>query len=299
MCVLVVGTVAFDTVETPHGKVEDAFGGSAAYFSYAASFFAPVRLISVVGEDFPEEYRQVLERRNVDLSGLEVVPGKTFRWSGSYEGAMNAAETKSTELNVFGEFDPKVPDAFRSTPFVFLANGAPAVQMKVLEQMKRPRFVVADTMNLWINETRDELLEVLARVDAVVLNDEEARMLSGETNLLRAGRAVREMGPRVVIIKKGEHGSMLLGEDFFFAAPAYPADTVVDPTGAGDSFAGGFMGYLASAGDASPPRLKRACIYGTVVASFNIEDFSLRRFQQIDRSDIDARLEQFQQMLAF
>ena len=299
MSVLVVGSIALDTVETPYGTVEDALGGSAVYFSYAASFFAPVRLVGVIGQDFPEEFRQVFDGRDVDVSGLEVTEGKTFRWSGSYEGAMNAAETKWTELNVFGEFDPKVPAPFRDTPFVFLANGVPAVQRKVLEQVDRPKFVVADTMNLWINETRDDLVELLGMVDGIVLNDEEARMLTGEANLIRAGRAVSDLGPKTVIIKKGEHGSMLLGPDLFFAAPAFPAETVVDPTGAGDSFAGGMMGYLAGAGEVTPENLKRACIYGTIVASFNIEDFSLKRFQQIRREDIDRRFEEFRAMLAF
>ena len=299
MSVLVVGSIALDTVQTPHGKVEDALGGSAVYFSYAASFFGPVRLVGVVGADFPAEFREALARLNIDASGLEVVEGKTFRWSGSYEGSMNSAETNWTELNVFGEFDPKVPDAFRDTPFVFLANGVPAVQKKVLAQVRNPKFVVADTMNLWIDTARDELVELLGLVDAIVLNDEEARSLTGEPNLVRAARRIHAMGPQTVIIKKGEHGSLLVRPDVRFALPAYPAEEVVDPTGAGDSFAGGLMGYLASVGETTAEELKRAMAYGTVVASFNIEDFSCNRFQQVSREHIDQRLAEFRDMLAF
>lgn len=299
MSVLVVGSIALDSVETPHGKVEDALGGSAVYFSYGASFFAPVQLVGVVGADFPAEFRQVLAKSNIDASGLEVVEGKTFRWSGSYEGAMNSAETRWTELNVFGEFDPKVPEAFRETPFVFLANGVPAVQKRVLEQVENPKFVVADTMNLWINNSRDELVELLGMVDGLVINDEEARMLTGEHNLVRAAKQIHEMGPETVIIKKGEHGALLVRPDLRFAVPAYPAEQVVDPTGAGDSFAGGVMGCLASSGEVSATNLKRAVVYGTVVASFIIEDFSLNRFQQISRDDLDRRFVEFQEMLVF
>ena len=299
MCVLVVGSIAFDTVETPYGKVENALGGAAVYFSYAASFFCPVRLVGVVGEDFPDDFRKVLQPRDIDLAGLEVTSGKTFRWSGSYEGAMNSAETKATELNVLGDFDPKVPAAFRNTPFVLLANGAPTTQKSVVEQMDKPKFVVADTMNFWIDNTRDELVELLGMIDGLVCNDEEARMLSGEANLIRAAKAIQKLGPSTIIVKKGEHGSIIVGPDWFFALPAYPAETVVDPTGAGDSFAGGFMGYLGSVGEVTPAGLKQAAAYGTMVASFNIEDFSLKRFQKLTREEIDARLAEFRQMLAF
>jgi len=299
MPVLVVGSIALDTVETPHGKVEDALGGSSVYFSYAAGFFGPVQLVGVVGEDFPTEYREALTTSHIDASGLEVVPGKTFRWAGSYEGAMNSAETKATELNVLGEFDPKVPQALRDTHFVFLGNGVPAVQKRVIEQVNDPTFVVVDTMNFWIENTRDDLIEVLGMVDAIVLNDEEARMLSGEHNLIRAAKHIIGLGPSTVIVKKGEHGSLLVRSDLFFAVPAYPAETVVDPTGAGDSFAGGLMGYLASTGQVTDAHLKQAMAYGTVVASYNIEDFSLKRFQQISRDDIDRRFAEFRGMLTF
>ena len=299
MSVLVVGSIALDTVETPHGKVEDALGGSAVYFSYAASFFGPVRLVGVVGADFPPEFRDDLRKLNIDSSGLEVVDGKTFRWSGSYQGAMSSAETKWTELNVFGEFDPHVPDAFRDTPFVFLANGVPAVQKKVVEQVRRPKFVVADTMNLWIDTARDELVELLGLVDAIVLNDEETRALTGEPNLIRAAEHIHAIGPQTVIVKKGENGSLLVRPDVRFALPAYPAERVVDPTGAGDSFAGGLMGYLASVGETTADELKRAMAYGTVVASFNIEDFSCNRFQQISRDDLDGRFAELREMLRF
>jgi len=297
MALLVVGSVAFDCVETPHGKVDDAMGGSASYFSYAASFFTQVRLVGVVGKDFPEKYKAVLRKHNIDMSGLEVADGKTFRWSGVYDETMNQRTTRSVELNVFAKFDPKIPARFRDTEYVFLANGSPVMQKRVLEQMTRMKFAVADTMNHWIQDERPQLMELMKHIDGIVVNDEEARMLTGLTNLVAAGRAIRKMGPRIVIVKKGEHGALLLGDGFFYAAPAYPLETVKDPTGAGDSFGGGMMGYLAETGDLSPANLKKAVLYGTVCASFTVEDFSLDRLQQIERRDVDTRYREFVEML--
>jgi sugar/nucleoside kinase (ribokinase family) len=307
---LVVGSIAFDTIKTPHGEAPDVLGGSAAYFSVAASFLAPVRLVGVVGADFPEEFRRTFESRHIDTAGLEVVPsGKTFRWVGSYRGAMNEAKTEDVQLNVFGDFKPAIPPRFRDTHLVFLANGSPVTQAAVLDQVSRPDLVVADTMNLWIETRRDALLALLRRVDGLVLNDGEARMLTGEHNLVAAARKVLGLGPAFVIIKKGEHGAILAHRDgcqtdgpttgWACALPAYPSLEVRDPTGAGDSFAGGMMGYLAHEGCYDFRRLVRAMAYGTVMASFTIEDFSLRRFERLTIDEIDLRLRDYHEMLAF
>ncbi|MBL8692706.1 MAG: sugar kinase [Planctomycetes bacterium] len=293
MSLLVVGSIAFDSVETPFGKAEAALGGSAMYFSYAASYFTPVRLVGVVGRDFPMGTFDEFKARGVDTAGVEVADGETFRWRGKYEGTMNVAETLETKLNVFGKFTPKIPSAFRSTPFVFLANGAPATQRSVLEQVDAPKFVVADTMNLWMRIAKAELLDLLRRVDGLILNDEEARELTGERNLIRAGRAILELGPKIVVVKKGEHGAFLFSDFVEFALPAYPTDNVKDPTGAGDSFAGGFMGALASAGRVTLPALKRAMAYGTICASVNVEDFSFEAMRRTDRQAIEKRFEEF------
>ncbi len=297
MSLIVVGSIAFDSVETPAGRADDVLGGSATYFSYAASFFGPVRLVGVVGSDFPTAFREMLEKRNVDTAGLEVAPGKTFRWRGSYQGAMNAAQTLAVELNVFGSFDPKLPEKFRDSELVFLANGSPQVQGRVLDQVRRPRLVVADTMNFYIDSAREPLIQLMSRIDGMVLNDEEARMLTGITNLVAAGRRVLAWGPKFVVIKKGEHGAMLVTPTGVATLPAYPTDRVIDPTGAGDSFAGGMMGYLATQKTFDEAHLRRALAYGTVAASFNVEDFSLNRFQQISRADIDRRLDEYVKML--
>jgi sugar/nucleoside kinase (ribokinase family) len=300
MPLLVVGSIALDSVQTPHGVADDALGGSATYFSYAASYFTPVRLVGVVGEDFPPEHRKLLEGRKVDTSGLVVEKGgKTFRWRGKYEGDMNNAETLEVHLNVLGTFNPELPASFLDTPFVFLANGSPSMQRQVLAQSKGRKLAVADTMNFWIETQRDELLALLKEIDGLVLNDGEARMLTEEVNLVRAGEKVLAMGPKFVIIKKGEHGAMFLSKDQSFVMPAYPLGDVVDPTGAGDSFAGGFMGYLASVGKTDPAALKTAMAYGSVIASFNVQDFSLRRFQRTERPEIDARLEAYRAMMSF
>ncbi len=299
MSLLVVGSIAFDSIETPNGAVEDALGGSATYFSYAASFFTAPRLVGVVGQDFPERHRELLAGRNVDTRGLVIQPGKTFRWKGRYHQDMNTRDTLEVHLNVFGTFDPVLPAEFRDSAHVFLANSSPVVQAKVLDQVPRAKLVLADTMDLWIETQHDELLALLPRLDGLLLNDSEARHLTEEDNLVRAGHAVRRLGPKFVIIKKGEHGAMLFSEDGVFVVPAYPTERVVDPTGAGDSFAGGILGHLASDDSPPPGRLRRAMAYGTVVASLTVEDFGLDRLRRTERREIDERLERYREMLAF
>ena len=300
MPLLVVGSIALDSVQTPNEHRENVLGGSATYFSYAASYFSPVRLVGVVGEDFPAEHTALLGSRRIDTSGLHVVPGaKTFRWSGKYLPNMNDRETLEVHLNVFEKFDPVLPEAYRRCRYVFLANGSPVVQMKVLDQVPGAALVVADTMDLWINIQRDELARLLKRLDGLVLNDSEARLLTGDENLVRAGRAVQAMGPKFVVIKKGEHGAMFFSQNETYVLPAYPTSQVVDPTGAGDSFAGGMMGYLASVDKVDAATLKKALAYGVVVASFNVEDFSLERLKQIERPQLDERLAEYRQMLTF
>ena len=273
MSLTAIGTLAYDSIETVHEKRADVLGGSGVHFAVAAANFAPVQLVGVVGTDFPAEHSQLLRDQGIDTLGVEVVEGKTFRWSGRYEADWNTRHTLDTQLNVFEHFDPKVPEAYRDSRFVFLGNAAPSIQMKALEQCKDAEFVVADTMNLWIDIALDDLKQLIKRVDGLVLNDEEARMLSGESNLIRSAQKVREMGPRYVIIKKGEHGAFLVGDDVRYAIPAYPVDEVRDPTGAGDSFAGGFMGYLAAAENTEPRTLRRAMLYGTATASFCVQGF--------------------------
>ena len=298
MALLVVGTLAYDSVETPSGKADDVLGGAATYFACAASFFGPVRLVGVVGSDFRPEDRQLLVDKGIDLEGLSVVEGDSFRWAGKYEGDMNVAETLDTQLNVLDGYEPHLPDSYKDSKFVFLANSPPGLQRLVLEQVSPDALKVMDTMNLWIDTTWDDLLDTLKRVDILILNDQEARAITKEDSLITAGKKLLEYGPRYVIVKKGEHGAFLWSREFFYAIPAYPLETVVDPTGAGDSFAGGVMGYLASAGGVTPENLRRAMIYGSVVASFNVEDFSLKRFQEIDRSDVDARYEELLSFIA-
>lgn len=300
MSILVVGSVAIDSVETPKQTRERVLGGSAVHFSYAASFFSPVQLVGVVGDDFPDEHLVLLRKRNIDLAGLQVIAGgKTFHWKGKYLPNMNDRETLEVHLNVFGDFEPQVPEPFRRAKIVFLANGAPMVQRKVLEQVVGPKLVVADTMDLWIRETHDELLALIKRIDGIVLNDSEAKLLTQEENLVQAGKRVLAMGPKFVIIKKGEHGAMFFSAHETYVMPAFPTETVVDPTGAGDSFAGGIMGYLAEQDNFEPATLKRALAYGVLIASFTVEDFSLDRLLTIGRPDIDVRLEAYQKMLSF
>lgn len=296
---LVVGSVAFDSIETPNGSVEDVLGGSATFFSYAASFFTSPRLVGVVGEDFPDEHRRLFVQRGVDTAGLVTQSGKTFRWRGRYHQDMNTRDTLEVHLNVFGSFDPQLPERFRDSSHVFLANGSPTLQTRVLDQVQKPQLVLADTMDLWINTQRNDLIKLLPRLDGLLLNDSEAKLLTGEDNMVRAGQAVRRLGPKFVILKKGEHGAMLFSQDGVYVMPAYPTENVVDPTGAGDSFAGGILGYLAS--DASPPpgRLRRAMAYGTMVASLTVEGYGLDRLTRTDRKEIEARLENYRNMLSF
>ena len=293
MSLLVTGSIGIDTVRTPFGVREDCLGGSVVYFSMAASLFSPVRLVGVIGEDCPFDLSKVFAGRSVDLTGLEKRAGsKTFRWAGTYHGAMNERTTDGLELNVLAEAPPKVPDAYKDSKYVFLANTAPALQMELLEQVDKPRFVAADTMNIWITKHTKDLSELLKKIDCLVLNDEEARLLSGQTNLIEAAGSVLAMGPSVVIIKKGEAGSFMATADGDrFILPGYPAMQVIDPTGAGDSFAGGFMGYVAKAGKTDTASLRKAIAYGTVIASFTIADFSLDCLASITLADIENRLE--------
>ena len=300
MSLLVTGSIGIDTVETPHGKVQDVLGGSAIYFSLAASLFGPVRLVGVVGEDFPEKYLDVFKGRPVDMAGLESRKGsKTFRWHGRYEGDMNSAESVKTDLNVLGEQGPKIPASFVDSKVVFLANTHPALQRELLGKLKSPELVIADTMNLWIETARDELIKTLSVVHGVVLNDGEARLLTGKKHLMEAGRGGGEMGAGVVVDKKGEHGSVLVTRDDSCVLPAYPTGHVIDPTGAGDSFAGGMLGYLASTGTRDGEALRSAIARGTVTASFTIEGFSFTGLVQANRGLIDQRLSELHRMVHF
>lgn len=305
MSLLVVGTIAFDSIQTPVGRVDDELGGSATFFTLAASRFSQVRMVGAIGDDFPQASFSAFEGRDVDRAGVErIAGGRTFRWAGRYQGDMNSAETLDTQLNVLATFAPKVPAQHRDTPFVFLANLSPRIQLSVLEQTapqpdgRGRRFVMADTMNYWIDSDREGLLEVMRQVDAMVLNDGEARQLTGERNLIRAGRRLLDMGPKAVIVKKGEHGAFLFSTYVFHAIPAYPVEEVVDPTGAGDSFAGGMMGYIARSGRVSVANLKRGMLFGTVAASFTVADFGTRAIAKATREDFDVRLQEFEHFVA-
>lgn len=289
MGVLVVGSVALDSVQTPFGTVRDALGGSATFFSVAAGYFTRVAVVAVVGDDFPEEHISFLKGRGIDTAGLTVEDGETFRWAGVYGYDLNDRDTIDTRLGVFESFRPSIPAALAASEFVFLANIDPGLQLSVLDQVTGPRLVACDTMDFWIERNRDDLLRLLSRVDIMIMNDAECRMLASEPNLIRAARAVLGLGPSAVIIKKGEHGALMCTEAGFFSAPAYPCESVFDPTGAGDSFAGGFMGHLAGTSDISPENIRRAIIYGTVMASFCVEDFSVNGMASLDRIDIDRR----------
>ena len=300
MPLLVVGSVAIDNVETPQARRDSLLGGSATHFSYAASFFTEVQLVGVVGEDWPAEHTEMFKRRGIDTSGLHVVRGgKTFRWTGRYEPNMNDRETLEIELNVFGEFNPMLSDEYRRAEYVFLANGVPALQLKVLDQVPGCRLAVADTMELWIQTTHGDLMQLFRRIDGLIINDSEAKLLADTENLVLAGHRVREMGPKFVVIKKGEHGAMFFSEHETYVMPAFPTETVIDPTGAGDSFAGGMMGYLAQNDNFDPETLKTAMAYGILVASFNVEGFGLERMQQITRDDIEDRMTGYRKMLSF
>ena len=299
MSVLVVGSTALDSIKTPHAENPRLLGGSASHAAVAASFFGPVNLVGVVGEDFPRRYLALYRRHGIDLAGLQVKPGKTFHWAGEYERNMDHRRTLLTELGVFETFSPDLPAAYRQSPYVLLANIAPKLQAHVLDQMSKPRFVVADTMDLWLNVALDDLLALLRRVDAFVLNESEAQHLTKQDNLFDAARAIHRLGPRYVIIKKGQHGSFLSAPGGLFLAPAYPLRTVVDPTGAGDSFVGGLVGYLASRGGSVEHHLRRAIIYGSVVASFCCEGFGVTRTDRVKRADIARRLKEMEKLARF
>ena len=295
---LVVGSVALDSVETPFGKVSEVLGGSATYFSYSASFFTQVRLVATVGGDFPETHRRLLADRGVDTRGLQASEGRTFRWAGEYGWDLNEAKTLDTQLNVLADFRPDLGDDLRRTPFLFLANIDPALQIDVLRQMKeRPRLVALDTMNFWIQGKQTELRRALGEVDVVTINDAEARQLASEPNLIRAARAISGMGPRIVVVKRGEYGALMLADGAFFFVPAYPLESVYDPTGAGDTFAGGFMGYLAAQDRVDAAAMRRAVVYGSVMASFTVEDFSLRRLTRLKPADIADRYAAFHDLI--
>ena len=294
MPVLVVGSIALDHIKTPLAEHHQLLGGSASYAAVAASFFGPVNLVGVVGDDFPDRHRQLFSERKIDLTGLEVAVGKTFCWSGEYEHNMNNRRTLSVELNVFEKFQPKLPESYLDTPYVLLGNIAPSLQRMVCKQIRKPKFVVADTMDLWIGMARTDLLHLLKEVDMLILNDSEARQLTAEDNLIRAGKKIIEYGPRYVAVKKGEHGCLLFGrEGEFFSTGAYPLDDIADPTGAGDCFAGGFIGHLARTDDISFKNLKEGIIQGTLVASYCCEEFSLRRLQTLTTDEIKARRDDF------
>ncbi|HKS37075.1 MAG TPA: PfkB family carbohydrate kinase [Verrucomicrobiae bacterium] len=299
MSVLVVGSTALDSIKTPFRENPRLLGGSASHAAVAASFFSPVKLVGIVGEDFPRRYVQLYRRHGIDLEGLRTAPGKTFHWAGEYEVNMNNRRTLTTELGVFETFSPSLPAAYRQAPFVLLANIAPALQHHVLDQMRRPRFVIADTMDLWLNIALPDLLKLLRRIDAFVLNDGEAHQLTKEDNVFAALRKIHKLGPKYVIIKKGSHGSILSGPNGFFLAPAYPLHRVVDPTGAGDTFVGAMTGYLASTRGPLDTNLRRAMICGSVVASFCCEGFGLNRTTKVSRAAIDKRIRDLEKLVRF
>lgn len=305
MSLVVVGSVAYDGVETPHGKIDRMLGGACTYISLSASFFCPVSIVGVVGEDFAQEDAALLSSRGIDLEGLERAPGKTFYWKGVYSEDMNDRTTLQTDLNVFAEFDPKLPPSYRGQPYLLLGNIQPGLQQAVRAQMTGVRVTAGDTMNLWINTQREALLEAIRRWDVLLINDSEARLLSGETNLLRAARVIRSMGPGVLVIKRGEYGAVLFQDGYLFSVPGYLLEKVIDPTGAGDCFAGGFIGYLAQRGvDPSsaaldPKELGRAVVYGSVMGSFCCERFGVDRFRTLTRAEIDQRFDEFQAFTDF
>lgn len=298
---VIVGTVAFDAIETPFGKTDKILGGAATYIGLAASQFnADGAIVSVVGGDFPEKYIALLKNNNLDVSGLEIIKeGKTFFWSGKYRNDMNSRDTLATELNVLENFNPKVPENYKDAEVVMLGNLHPLVQLSVIEQMKAPKLIVLDTMNFWMDNTLEELKQVIGKVDVVTINDEEARQLTGEYSLVVAAQKIREMGPSYVVIKKGEHGALLFHEDDIFFAPALPLEEVFDPTGAGDTFAGGFTGYLAKTGDYSFENMKNAIIYGSTLASFCVEKFGTERLENLTKKEVHKRLKQFQNLTQF
>ncbi|MEE8574014.1 MAG: PfkB family carbohydrate kinase [Thermodesulfobacteriota bacterium] len=299
MSILVVGSVAFDSVETPFGKADEVLGGSATYFSTAASYFSPVKLVAVVGEDFPEEHVDFLKSRQVDVEGLTRVPGKTFRWKGRYDFDLNQAHTLDTQLNVFSDFDPVIPDSYKKSPYVFLANIDPVLQLKVLEQVESPKLVACDTMNFWIESKPEVLKDLFKSVELVVINEGEAREFAGDASLVKAARTILGYGPKTLIVKRGEYGALMFNGDTIFSAPAFPLEDIFDPTGAGDTFAGGLMGHLAKTGDLSEANIRKAIIVGSTMASFNVEAFSLERLKELSPNEIDVRFGEFKRLTHF
>jgi sugar/nucleoside kinase (ribokinase family) len=299
MSILVVGSVALDSVETPFGSADRVIGGSGVFFTAAASLLHPVRLVAVVGDDYPMEKLDFLTERGADLSGVERAEGESFFWAGRYSYDLNSRDTLETRLGVFGDFQPRVPDEFRDSRYVFLGNIDPVLQLEVLDQVREPAAVICDTMNYWIEGSRDALVELLKRVDILMVNDAEARQLSGDHNLLNAARWIQARGPRLVVVKKGEHGAILFGPDWMFFVPGFPLEVIFDPTGAGDSFAGGFVGYMASVDSQEPDDLRRAMVYGSVMGSFAVESFSIDRFRSLDEKEILHRMMEFREMTAF
>jgi len=299
MDILVIGSVAFDSVETPFGRGDDVLGGSATYFSTSASFFTGVQLVAVVGDDFPEEHKEFLSSRGVDLAGLQTRPGETFRWKGRYGYDLNEAQTLETHLNVFETFHPQLPESYRKAEYVFLANIDPELELEVLNQVERPKLIACDTMNFWIEGKREALVRTLGHVDILVINEAEVRQLADEANLVKASRAVLAMGPKTLVVKRGEYGVLVFTEHSIFSAPAYPLEEVFDPTGAGDTFAGGFMGYLAATNNLSDETIRKATVFGSVMASFTVEDFSLNRLRKLSWSEVEERFRRFQALTAF
>ena len=299
MDILVIGSVAFDSVETPFGRGDDVLGGSATYFSTSASFFTGVQLVAVVGDDFPEEPKEFLRSRGVDLAGLQTRPGETFRWKGRYGYDLNEAQTLETHLHVFETFHPQLPESYRKAEYVFLANIDPELQLEVLNQVERPKLIACDTMNFWIEGKREALVRTLGHVDILVINEAEVRQLADEANLVKASRAVLAMGPKTLVVKRGEYGVLVFTEHSIFSAPAYPLEEVFDPTGAGDTFAGGFMGYLAATNNLSDETIRKATVFGSVMASFTVEDFSLNRLCKLSWSEVEDRFRRFQTLTAF
>jgi sugar/nucleoside kinase (ribokinase family) len=299
MSLLVVGSVAFDSVETPFGQVEEVLGGSGTYFSTSASFFTDVSLVAVIGEDFPEEHLEFLRSREIDLRGLQTAPGKTFRWKGRYGFDLNEAQTLDTQLNVFESFRPELPAGYEDAEYVFLANIDPGLQLDVLNQVKKPSLVACDTMNFWIEGKREALLKTLLHVDILIINEGETRQLAGEANLVKAARSILAMGPKTLVVKRGEYGVIMFTEHSIFTVPAYPLETVFDPTGAGDTFAGGFMGYLASTRNLSDASIRQAIVFGCVMASFTVEDFSLNRLKTLDYAEVEERFRKFKLLTDF
>lgn len=299
MSILVVGTVAFDSIETPFGSAERILGGSASYFALGASFFAPVRIVGVIGQDFPQEYLDLFSRRQIDLEGIKKAQGDTFHWRGKYHEDINVRDTLELHLNVLAGFVPDLPARYRDAEYVFLGNIDPLMQLEVLNQIRCMRLVVCDTMDHWIRESLDGLRQVLKRIEMLVINDSEARLLSGQANIVRAAREILKMGPKVVLVKRGEYGVLQFSDSSIFATPAYPLEEVFDPTGAGDSFAGGFLGQLARSGDLTQQGIRRAIVYGSVVASFTVEDFGVKRLASIGLQDIEERYRSFAQLTDF